>query len=249
MRVLRKKIRQGVLKLGYRVDCIRFIPRQMLDTSNMARLDFHDAVCRRMVDTRRSLSFLQIGAFDGITSDPLHRYIREHGWRGILVEPQKRACEALRRLHAGNTNIQIINAAVGKESGTAVLYTVQGEGLPVWCGGLASFHTESILKHVSLVPRLQDAVRTEQVVVVTFSDIFAQRGADQLDLLQIDTEGADAEILSLFPFEVLRPAIVHWEIKHLSKKEKEGCLERLLPHGYRFASSGAEDMLAILPKE
>jgi hypothetical protein len=68
---------------------------------------------------------------------------------------------------------------------------------------------------------------------------------EQLDLLQIDTEGADAYILSLFPFSRVRPAIIHWETKHLSKKQREDCLDRLTGFGYRFASSGDEDMMAV----
>ena len=97
------------------------------------------------------------------------------------------------------------------------------------------------------MPALENCVVAEEVATVTFADILSSTGKeDQLDVLQIDTEGADAKILRLFPFNSSRPAIVHWEIKHLSKKEREDCLDRLSNHGYRFASSGTEDMLAVL---
>jgi hypothetical protein len=68
----------------------------------------------------------------------------------------------------------------------------------------------------------------------------------RLDLLQIDAEGADGYILSLFPFDRVKPAIVHWESKHLTTPQREECLDRLVPFGYRFAQSGDEDMLAVL---
>jgi hypothetical protein len=44
----------------------------------------------------------------------------------------------------------------------------------------------------------------------------------------------------------IRPAIVHYEIKHLDKRGQEEALERLLSFGYRVARSGGEDMLAVL---
>ena len=81
---------------------------------------------------------------------------------------------------------------------------------------------------------------------IAFDTVLARLPEGELDLLQIDTEGADAFILSLFPFETVRPAIVHWEIRHLSFAEREDCLERLAGFGYRFALSGSQDMLAVL---
>ena len=238
---MRRKLRQLFLRWDYRIDCVRFVPRQMLDPANMISLDFHHAVCRRMVEVGRPLNFMQIGAFDGRTGDPLYPYIHSHNWRGIMVEPQRRACDFLKILHAGNPRIQIVNAAIGRERGTTILY------LPEWCGGLASLSKESFLKHRHLVPEIENHLIAHEVDVMPFIDLFdSVEMQEQLDVLQIDAEGADAKILRLFPFNSSRPAIVHWEIKHLSKKEREDCLDRLSNHGYRFASSGTEDMLAVL---
>ena len=41
----------------------------------------------------------------------------------------------------------------------------------------------------------------------------------------------------------VHPAIIHWEVKHLSTAQREDCFDR---HGYRFASSGGEDVMAVL---
>jgi hypothetical protein len=80
---------------------------------------------------------------------------------------------------------------------------------------------------------------------ITFDSVFEHLPEGELDLLQIDTEGADGLIRSLFPFERIKPAIVHWEIKHLSLREREDCLGLLASHGYRFAASGNQDMMAV----
>ncbi len=235
-----------MLGFGYRVDCIRYVPRQLVDSESAFKLDFDHVVCRRMVEVGRPLNFIQIGAFDGETRDPIFTYIRRHCWRGILVEPQRLAWEKLTRLHADSPDIQIVNAAVAQKPGKGTLYTVQGDGLPAWCGGLASFSRESILKHRELIAGLENFIRPEEVALIPFTELLESARILELDVLQIDTEGADAEILPMFPFDRLRPAIIHWEVKHLPKEELEGCLDRLASHGNRFAPSGGEDMLAIL---
>ena len=62
---------------------------------------------------------------------------------------------------------------------------------------------------------------------ITFDDVLDHLPGCDLDLLQIDAEGADALILSLFPFSLVRPFVVHWEVRHLSLRNREDCLGRL----------------------
>ncbi len=81
---------------------------------------------------------------------------------------------------------------------------------------------------------------------VTFDDVLEALPGRQIGVLQMDTEGADAHTLLLFPLNRIRPAIIHWESKHLSTADREMCLERLAPFGYRFAPSGDEEMLAVI---
>jgi hypothetical protein len=47
------------------------------------------------------------------------------------------------------------------------------------------------------------------------------------------------------PFERVRAAVIHWEVKHLTKPHEQ-CLKRLTGFGYRFAPSGEQDMMAVL---
>lgn len=233
-------------KLGYRVQGTRYCPRQLLEPTSLRAIEFDDVVCRRMFELGRELTFIQIGAFDGVTGDPLRKYIDKCGWRGVVVEPQPRAVSQLRHLYRGNDRIVILQAALDAECRIRTLYTVESQTAPPWAGGLASFRRETIVKHSDLIPGLETMIREDCVNCITFDKVLECLPDSRIDLLQIDTEGADGHILSLFPLDRLLPAIIHWEIKHLSKKEKEDCLDRLAKFGYRFASSGSEDMLAVV---
>jgi FkbM family methyltransferase len=199
-----------------------------------------------MFECGPELTFIQVGAFDGITGDPLRKYIDKCGWRGVLVEPQARAADQLRELYRRNDRVVILQAALDREFGTDTLFTVDSETAPAWAGGLASFNRETIVKHSDLIQGLREMIREETINCITFDEVLGRLPSERIDLLQIDTEGSDAHILSLFPFDRVTPAIIHWEVKHLSKFQQEQTLEMLRRRGYRLARSGAEDMLAVL---
>lgn len=243
---MKRQLKQMLDMLGYRVENIRNRPRQLQDPAAMRVLEFDDIICRRMMEVGPSLRFLQLGAFDGVTRDPLRKYIVKHGWRGVLVEPQAAAAAKLRDLYHGNDSICIVEAAIDRAAHTRTLFTVSSGGGPSWTEGLASFDRSTVTKHEDLAPGLVDVVKEEMVECVSFDTVLDKLPTETLDLLQIDAEGFDAYLLSLFPFSRTKPAIIHWEIKHASKRERDACFEQLVRLGYCLAPSGDEDMMAVL---
>jgi FkbM family methyltransferase len=199
-----------------------------------------------MFDVGKALIFVQVGAFDGQSTDPLWQYIAKCGWRGILVEPQQAAANKLRRCYSESAEIEIVEAAIDRQIGERSFFIVDIPNGPAWSGGLASFDRDTILKHESLLPGIEHYIREIMIKTTTFDEILDHLPGKRLDVLQIDAEGADALLLSLFPFDRIQPAIVHWEIKHMSTEERESVLGKLKHYGYRFAPSGNDDMLAAL---
>jgi FkbM family methyltransferase len=240
-------IRQALRRVGYNVEGVRYTPRQLLEPKLLRVLQFDDVVCRRMHEHGRQFSFIQVGAYDGVSTDPLRKYVAACGWRGVMLEPQPGPAARLRELYDGNDAVVVLEAALDGKRGTRSLYTVECDELPRWAGGMASFERQHLLKHDYLLPGIADKIRELTVSCVTFDDVLARLPGDALDLLQIDAEGADGYLLSLFPFDRLRPAIVQWECKNMSRAQQEAALERLCGYGYRVARSGDEDMLAVLP--
>lgn len=76
-------------------------------------------------------------------------------------------------------------------------------------------------------------------------NLFSQFDVNHVDLLQIDTEGFDAEIIYIFPFDKIKLSIIHFESKHLSKPKLEKLLTHLISMGYSVAYDGEEDMLVV----
>lgn len=243
---MKQLIKYVLAKLGYRVQGTRYCPKQLLEPRYLRFLELADVICRRMFECGQELTFIQVGAFDGITLDPLYKYISRYGWRGVLVEPQPRPASQLRELYRGNDRIVVLQAALDRERGKRTLFTLESESAPIWAGGMASFQRDHIVKHSYLIAGLEGMIREIMVNCIPFDDVFERLPSERIDLLQIDAEGADAYILSLFPFDRVKPAIIHWEIKNLTKAQKEDCFEKLSGFGYRLAPSGGEDMMAVL---
>jgi FkbM family methyltransferase len=200
---------------------------------------------RRWAAGRDNVCFVQIGSQDGRRLDPLHRYLDERSWRGVLVEPMPAHFERLTTLRGGDPRFTLLPFAVSHHPGTMTMYTVDpAENDPAWVSGCSSLHRHVIAGHDSLVPGLANRIREEQVEVVCLADVLERAALPRVDLLHIDTEGHDAVILDQIDACGLRPAVIQYEHKHLSPADAERCRRRLEQCGYRLTRDTI-DTLAI----
>jgi len=247
--MIKKLIKNILRKAGYKVSGTKYILKQFLDPVDIIQLDFDHVLSKYLLENPKpddKFYFLQIGAFDGLQCDPLVGYLERFDWNGILLEPQPEPYIKLTERYRGRSRIVIRNAAIDRTNGKTVLYTVKGEGLPEWAKGMASFNKQNILKHDYMFPGLNNYVRETQVDTITFQQLFADYEVSTLDLLQIDTEGFDAELLRMFPFSEIKPKLIHFESKHITKHDLEKVLDELISFGYKVARDGEEDMIAVL---
>jgi FkbM family methyltransferase len=245
---MKQLIRNALQILGYEIQGIRYCPRHLLVPENLRVLEFDDVICRRMFEFGQAFTFIQVGAFDGVTKDPLRKYIDACCWSGILLEPQPRPAAQLRELYRENDRIVVLEAALDRQPGKRSLFTVDCDEFPKWAGGMASFDRTHIVRNSYLFPTFNADTMISEIAVdcVSFDSVLEHVGSNRIDLLQIDAEGADGFVLSLFPFDRMQPAIIHWESKNMTKSQQEATLEMLRGHGYSFARSGKEDMLAVI---
>jgi FkbM family methyltransferase len=243
---VKQAVKQLLVRFGYRIEGTRYTPRHLYRPECLRTLKFDDVMCRYMFEHGQACNFIQVGAYDGVSTDPLHRYVKRCGWRGVMLEPQPGPAAQLRQLYKDNPGIVVLEAAVDKERMVRTLYTVESNNLPKWVGGMASFDRGQILRQDYLIPGIEKLIRELPVECIPFTEIIEiLTDGNQLDLLQIDAEGADGRMLSLFPFDRIKPAIVHWEIKNMTRLEQETALDLLCSHQYLVSRSGDEDMLAV----
>ena len=139
--LLRRWLHTAILQTGFRLERTKPFEAHMLQY--MLRVpDFW---------------FVQVGAYNGITSDPFCKFIIDGLWKGILVEPQQRYWQILQEIYQDRPDVICLNAAVGTADGSRDFYRVVAEdaaagALPYWASQLASFRRDVILEHRDRIP-------------------------------------------------------------------------------------------------
>jgi FkbM family methyltransferase len=190
--------------------------------------------------------YLQVGAFDGVSGDPVYPLIERHGLKGVLVEPQRDAFARLQSNYARFDGFTFVNAAISDQDGSLTLYRIKPEAQgPYWLHQIASLDRNVLMQHADRVPNLESLIEAERVRTITFATLLKETGVERIDLLQIDAEGYDAELLRLFDIPARRPAIVRFEHTHLSVADHARSVALLVSQGYKIAVCGG-DTLAYL---
>lgn len=194
-------------------------------------------------------TFIQVGAYDGVENDPVREWVRRYRWRGILLEPQERFCQALRRNYQDQPQLKIVNKALAQHQGTRTLYRINGdrEGLPAWAPQLASFQRDVLLSHAEAIPDIEGLIVEEPVDCVTFDSLIAEFEVRRLNLLLIDTEGFDFEIIKMIPWERIRPDIIYFEHLHLSPADYDACCALLIDKGYTLSILKMDTVAFVAP--
>lgn len=181
------------------------------------------------------LTFLQIGAFDGVGDDDLHALVVAHHLRGVLVEPQPAAFARLQQTYRNQPQVTLLQAAIAEQEGARELYCKRGEASMA-----ASFDREHLRRH-----GIADHEIIAQIVAChTVESALRVAGLDRVDLLQIDAEGYDWPIIQSIDFARLQPRIVRFEYRHMMVGDADACLTLLASHGYRFIIE-ARDIIAV----
>lgn len=201
---------------------------------------------------------IQVGANDGITHDPIHKYIKRDQWSGLLIEPQAGVYRnKLFPLYRRNTQIHIENIAVNDHNGIMDLYRISFCNMR-WATGLSTFHLSTLQNKVDageidkLAARYQvktptytsEYLESVPVECKTFDFLREKYKIAEVDVLQIDTEGFDFEIVKLYDLEKHKPKVIVFESSHLNDSayaEASAYFER---NGYVFRRING-DSLAV----
>src|SRR3954468_17616287 len=76
---------QNVLRRRFGLEVRAFRPEP--PGCNVLALAISDILVRRMrLGQSTDLTFIQIGANDGVTGDPVHSFVTDYGFRGVCLE-------------------------------------------------------------------------------------------------------------------------------------------------------------------
>lgn len=204
-----------------------------------------DLVVRDKLTHDQRFFFVQIGANDGIRSDPLNHLIMEYHLEGILVEPLPDLFEQLRQNYASEPQLSFENCAIATSDGERIMCRISPNAcVPEWAHGQATFNKDRILRVAKELGLGKEYLEEIEVPTLTLRTLFRKYRIQKVSLLQIDTEGYDYEILKMAFATQVYPEIINFEYIHLSWEDRMKSKEMLIEEGYRFMDIG-RDTLAV----
>jgi FkbM family methyltransferase len=264
--IMIKKIKSGIKK---KVEKIRF--NLSAANSNLflgyykyfykpKKNSLHAFLHEYSLSLANKLYVIQIGANDGITHDPIHKFIKRDNWRGVLLEPQSYVYETfLKKIYAKNRGIHTLCAAIGPEDGKQQLYKIGFSNMR-WATGLASFQKENVEKAFSSgyvqakcmryqipLPDESEYIISDEVTMISPETLMKNYSIAHIDLLQIDAEGYDYEVIKMFKIQQFRPRAIVFEHTHLSEDDKTSCFQHLKANEYKIASFGSNTVAMLSP--
>jgi FkbM family methyltransferase len=240
-----KALVQRVLhRLGYEVRRLR--PQSKAPLLNVLSLVVEDYLRRKADRGDGDFYFVQIGANNGITVDPMRPFILKHHWRGVLVEPHPAAFAQLVANYRGEPQLAFENAVIAEHDGVTAFYTPKARpGLLVDLTPASSFDRAAVAR----ISRHYDTEVEELTLpALTVRSLLAKHGVRSLDLVQVDAEGFDDRVVAMFAGSGVLPAIFHFETGSLTPERVRACLDLLADLGYRVVTVGL-DTVAYRPAE
>lgn len=212
-------------------------PKALVDRPDWLFDDYLELAVARELLRDQNFFFLQIGAFDGVSNDPISPLVNAYKISGIVVEPQKSAFEKLRKNYQEHEQITVVNAAISDKNEMKNFYTSINKSIQT-----ASFDRRHLRKH--RVP--ENDIVCYNIQCTTIESLLNEHKVHHCSLIQIDAEGYDYEIIKSLDFNKIKPSILHFEHRHLSDKDLNECIHLLASHGYEFVAK-RRDILAIIP--
>jgi FkbM family methyltransferase len=204
----------------------------------------HDIAFSGISRKKEGVFFVQIGAADGQRFDPIHYFVQRYGWNGILCEPLADIFELLKSTYAGCDGLVFENVAITeKEEARSIsripLKETNTADIPGWAMGASSLVPDKTLfAREGSSPQVNAALRAvaveETIQCIRLQSLLDKHGIENIDVLQIDTEGYDAEIIRQLDFSKYRPLLINMEWMWLSPAQKEEVSALLQSHGYQL---------------
>lgn len=229
---------------GYRIS---WTPPTVINTPDSELAFDLEFVVAHLMLRKKDIFFIQIGANDGKSVDPIYKFATEFGWSGVLVEPLPHVFELLKANYKDHGKLKLLNAALSEKDGSRTMYTVRiDKDTFKGAHAYSSFDRSVVARQTRWVPDIASRIEEISVRCISMETLLREAGANQVDLLQIDAEGYDFEILKMIDFARLRPTIICFEHAHLTKAQMNAAAALLRAQGYRMTRDNL-DTIAYRP--
>lgn len=187
---------------------------------------YQDVFVLFITDGKKDGWFVEFGAMDGVRASNTLLLERDHGWSGIMSEPNPRYNGNLHN----NRKCKIDLRCVSDRTGSTVKFQTASE--KGWPGMVGHIYREA-----------NSQGKIIDVETVTLNDLLDQNGAPaHVDYISVDTDGSEPMIMRAFDFTKNSATI--WSIEHNEEPWRNEIKDLMESNGYRRvldAFSGYDD--------
>ena len=184
--------------------------------------------------------WVQVGANDGGSWDPVTQVIKHFSLKALLIEPVPYLFERLSLSYEKyKDKCRLLKVAIGNKSGVVQISRIKTEKLielPSWASQISSIRKDVLLRHDALLGDLNDSIEAESVNMMPLKKIFKDNFISSVDYLQIDTEGYDEEVLNSIDFSCITIKLISFEHKHFKIEENLRIERFLISNGFEIQS-------------
>ena len=172
-------------------------------------------------DKKEGLTFLDIGAHDGVSISNTFFLEKERKWKGICVKAQPSEFQKLK----SNRNCTCVNVAVSDYNGeTDFIYV---EGYANMLSGISDDYNLSHMQRIrNEVSTYGGAINTIKVPVRTLQSILDEHNTHEIDFCSIDTEGSEFNIIKSIDFDKTEIKVFIIENNYGEKNIEEFLVEK-----------------------
>ena len=250
-------LRRGAKRLGYQL--IPFPPSlaKKFEAGRLKTLTLGTVITSFLAGRPNSF-FVQIGANDGRTGDPMFDVVNRYKLKGLVIEPQLDAFNKLKQTYSHHPQLILERAAISHTNGFVDFFRVskdfwQAHKFPKNVDTqIASLDPLQIRKHVEIFGGKKLAedenayLIKETVPALTFASILEKHQVAHVDILQVDTEGFDYEVLRMLDWNRIKPSVLHFEDVHLNDNDRIAAYTLLEEQGYDLFATDANNTLGLL---
>ena len=158
-------------------------------------------------------SLVVIGAHSG---DKLSKAIETYSKHGdvLLVEPVPWLFKKLQEKYGSVKSVNLLQAVISENDADEVSFFAPIESaneIAAWGDQLGSLNPVHALGHNK---EFSGKINEIKVRGISFGTLINKFAIEQIDVLHTDTEGYDARLLSVFPFDKIKPRELIFEYKH-----------------------------------
>ncbi len=198
-----------------------------------------------IISQKNKISFIQVGAYDGVSNDPVFYFIKTYNWKGVLIEPVQYIYQKLQETYKGIDGLHFENVGIADRTGEMDFYSLpKSFSEPDWLQQLGTFDKHSIEFNLATLPDLIPQIETKKIKAVRLTDILEKYKIEVLDVLAIDAEGYEYNILKSLPEIKQQPRIILFEWGSMDTSTYSDLLKLLNQQHYSIFKSGG-DMIAI----